>query len=87
MKWKKIWNRLVDCYDKNEIIKRRLLDTEMSIFTRIKKLVENETGQWNGSKLQNRLADYKVASAIYNSFREYEKGLKRQGSFFNFKRK
>ena len=86
--WKKIFYRLVDSYDQDETKRKRLLEAENNVFQNIKKVVENDTGLWSGSQLQNRLADYKVASAIYSSFKTYEtKGLQRRGTFFNFKKK
>ena len=85
--WKKTFYRLVDGYQTVECKRKRLLEAENNIFQNVKKSIEDETGDWTGTKLQNRLADYKIAAAITTSFKTYEKGLKRRGSFFNFKRK
>ena len=85
--WKKLWCRLVDSYQKDETQRKDLLKIEHTIFLNIKGEVEALYGDWEGSAKQNTAADYKVASSIYSSFRNYERGLKRKGSFFQFKRK
>ena len=58
----------------------------MNIFNNIKKEVVEETGPWTGSYKQNMIADVKIASSIYSSFKNYENGMKRNGSFFIFKK-
>lgn len=87
LKWKRLWNRLLDTL---EFGKERedLLAIENKLFTHIKKEIEAETGlPWTGTEEENYTADLKVATTVYLSFKNYEAGLKRQGSFFAFKRK
>ena len=48
--------------------------------------IEKEYGLWDGSKLMNSRADFKIAEDVMNSMHGYEKGKKPYGSFFNFKK-
>ena len=82
--WKRTWNRLIDSYDKPD--RDDLISIEKRIFENIKKEVEEESGDWLGLKSQNSLADFKVASCIFKSFKAYEEGKRRQGSFFTFRK-
>ena len=83
-KWKVIWYRMLDSYEKPD--REDLLGIERRIFENIKEEVEEETGEWLGTKGQNSLADIKVATSIFRSLKAYEDGRKRVGSFFNFKK-
>lgn len=85
MNWKRSWNRLVDGYQKNEEIRRRLQDIEMKTFKNVKAQVIAETGPWEGTSTQNQVADFKISQDIAASFRSYENGMKYKGSFFIFK--
>ena len=76
----------MDSFEDDGERRQELLTIEFAIFQNIKKEVEKETGNWCGSRLQNDKADMKVASSIYASFKNYEDGMKRRGSFFMFKR-
>ena len=79
-----MWNRFLDSFIGDEL--QTLLDIEKSIFENIKIDVENETGHpWTGTKEENSNADLKVAQSLYTSFKNYERGSKYYGSFFNFK--
>ena len=47
--------------------------------------MEAELGPWTGSAEQNRLADYKIAGSVKNSFKNYEKNKKEyEQSYFKF---
>ena len=59
----------------------------MRIFKVAQREIEIESGEWAGSLEQNCLADIKIAKYIYNSLQVYERGFKRYGSFFNFKKR
>ena len=63
---------MVDSLDSEEGNQLREIE-EKSFLEFAKEEVENETGQWVGSKVQNRLADNKISSSIKQSFKNYEK--------------
>ena len=84
-KWKKIFYRFLDTYEKKKKIQNELRRIEFNIFEHIKMDVERKTGRWKGSNEQNKIADEKIASAIRSSFKSYEKwGVRRDGQFFIF---
>ena len=85
-RWRIIWCRFLDTYSRDKEKKDMLLKIESKIFSVIKKDVEAETGTWEGTRRQNRLADMKIAACVYNSFKSYSRGMKYWGEFFNFKR-
>ena len=65
-----------------------LLQIENKLFLSAKKEIEDETGiSWTGTDEENYNADLRVATNVYASFKSYEAGAKRQGSFFQFKRR
>ena len=86
-RWKKIWIRFLDTFSGSEKRKSDLLRIESSIFKHVQKEMEAEFGSWCGSREENSIADSRIAAYIYNSLRSYERGLRRQGSFFNFKKR
>ena len=70
-KFRKIFYRLVDGSDIDENI-QRLRTIEAEVFTVIRE--DKMFGDsWEGSLDQNKMADMKIAGAIRNSFRLYEK--------------
>lgn len=82
-----MWNRLLDSIEDGKE-KEELLRIENKLFLNIKKEVEADTGSsWTGTVEENYNADLKVASSVYISFKSYESGLKRQGQFFQFKKR
>ena len=81
-----MWCRFIDTSSLDKKKRATLLKIESTIFNSLKQELENETGPWEGSREQNRLADMKIATCIYNSFKSYERGRKYYGEFFNFKR-
>ena len=81
-----MWCRFLDSFSTDKEKRKVLLKVESMIFNSVKSQVEDETGKWEGSRKQNRLADKKVATMIYNSFKSYENGLRYYGEFFKFKR-
>lgn len=83
--WKKIWCRYLDTI--SGASKERLLAIEMRIFCNVKKEIEATLGPWSGTARENFMADTKIAQSISSSFKSYEKGMKRHGSFFDFKRR
>ena len=76
----------MDSYQTDETTRKDLLKVEHKQFEHILKDVEKETGPWSGSNIQNYLADVKIANSIYSSFKTYEGGMRREGTFFIFKR-
>ena len=87
LKWKRVWNRLLDTIGDGQE-KEDLLVIENKLFMHSKKEIETETGlPWTGTEEENYTADLKVATSVYTAFKSYEAGMKRQGSFFQFKRK
>ena len=81
-----MWTRFLDTYSRDVDKQKHLFRIESEIFNHVKKEVVDETGEWEGSRKQNRLADIKVATRIYNSFRAYSRGMQYFGEFFTFKR-
>lgn len=75
---------MIDTYSEDD--RESLISIEKKIFQNIKQEVEEETGDWIGSHHQNLLADYKVSESIFKSFKSYEEGKKRVGTFFNFRK-
>ena len=75
---------MLDTYDKPN--REEIMAIEKRIFDHVKPDVEEQTGEWSGSKLQNSIADLEVATSIFKSLKSYEDGKKRVGTFFNFKR-
>ena len=86
-RWKLLWTRFIDSYTGSPKRKEELLRIEKKIFEHVQKEMEEENGSWCGTRKENSIADMKIATHIYNCLRSYERGLKRQGSFFNFKRR
>lgn len=85
-RWKLMWTRFLDTYSRDNEKRSQLLKIETLIFNSVKEEIESDTGVWEGSRRQNRLADIKVATNIYNSFKSYSRGMQYYGEFFNFKR-
>ena len=81
-----MWTRFLDTYSRDKDKQNFLLSLEADLFQNVKKEVEAETGPWEGSRRQNRLADVKIATRIYNSFKSYSRGMQYFGEFFTFKR-
>ena len=82
-----MWNRLLDTLKEGKQ-RETLLEIEKKLFTKVKKEIEAESGMpWTGTNDQNYDADLRVATNVYTSFKSYEAGAKRQGSFFQFKRR
>ena len=76
--------RVVDSLATSEGDQVRSIE-EHSFANIVKDEVEEELGPWTGSKEQNALADYKIASSIKTSFKSYEKNRKSfEESFFKF---
>ena len=53
----------------------------------VKGEVEEQTGVWTGSNVQNKMADEKISKGVKSSFRTYEKNYKDAsfvGKFFHF---
>ena len=51
----------------------------------VKSEVVQILGEWQGSRDQNKLADQKVTNYVKNSFRVYEKNIKKfEKSYFQF---
>ena len=70
-KFRKIFYRLVDGSDIDENI-QRLRTIEAEVFTVIRE--DKSFGDsWEGNLEQHKMADMKIAGAIRNSFRLYEK--------------
>ena len=66
--------------------RHRMLSIEETTFGVVKTDVEKEFGQWKGTLNENKKADGLIASALYNSFKTYEKNRKNyEDSFFIFK--
>ena len=84
--WKKLFYRFLDSYEENQETKERLNSIENEMFQHIKPKVEADLNQkWSGSKVQNSLADLKIADSIKSSFKSYEKqGVRPDGHFFEF---
>ena len=82
--WKRYFYRCVDSLAGNDGDHLREIE-EMSFAQIFKYEVEAELGSWTGSDEQNRLADYKIAGSVKNSFRNYEKTKKGyEQSYFKF---
>lgn len=86
MVWKKLWNRFLDGGTMKDEVRKDLLKIENKIFNNIKPDVEKETHPWTGSQEQNFIADHAVAKAVSKAFETYERGLKRKGTYFTFRR-
>ena len=82
--WQKLFYKKVDTKPGEEGEKLRKIEEKM--FTElVKKEVEEELGDWSGSKEQNDLADNKISMNIKSSFRVYEKTkASHEKSFFKF---
>ena len=82
--WKRYFYRCVDTLAGTD--GDHLREIEEKSFAHIfKKEVEAELGPWTGSAEQNRLADYKIAGSVKNSFKNYEKNKKEyEQSYFKF---
>ena len=82
--WKKLFYRKVDSKPGDEGCKLRKIEEQM--FTEVvKKEVEEELGDWSGSKDQNDLADNKISMNVKSSFRVYEKiRAKHEKCYFKF---
>ena len=83
--FKSLFYRYVDTEgsEEGELLK----EIEMRIFRDVvKPEFESESEDWIGSKIQNKSADWKVASIVRQSFKTYEKGksVEYENSFFNF---
>ena len=85
-RWRIMWSRFLDTYSRDKEKRTQLLTIENELFQNVKKEVEDETGPWEGSRKQNRLADVKIATRVYNSFKSYSRGMQYYGEFFTFKR-
>ena len=79
-----MWCRYLDTYSGR--YREQLLQIEVRLFNNIKTEIQDESGSWEGTRHENFVADLKIAESIYNSFRAYERGMKRHGSFFDFSR-
>lgn len=82
--FRKTFYRLIDGSDLDENV-QRLRTIEAEVFTVIREdKVFGDT--WEGSLVQNKMADMKIAGAIRNSFRLYEKNKQKDIDplYFNF---
>ena len=82
--WQNIFYRNVDGGDGAEGSDIRRIEEKVFI-----EIVKNEVvqilGDWQGRHDQNKLADQKVAYYVKNSFKVYEKNLKKfEKSYFKF---
>ena len=79
-RFKTIFYRLIDGAEDS-----KLRELEENVFIGVKKDLEAELGDWDGSSIMNKKSDMKVASTIRNSFLSYEKNrLTREKSYFTF---
>ena len=65
---------------------KRVLDIENGLFLRVKEDVVKDSGKdWVGDKVQQQMADMKIAFHLKNSFNNYEKSkMSGSKSFFKF---
>ena len=61
--------KFIDGADLQEVVLRRVLEIESSIFRRIKaEVIEDSGREWTGDRIQNKMADLKIALSLKNSF-------------------
>ena len=84
--FRKMFYRALDSLGDEVRCLQRMLAIEEKTFGVVKGDVEKEFGEWTGTLDQNKKADSLIASALYSSFKTYEKNKKSyEDSFFIFK--
>ena len=77
--------KFIDGADLQEVVLKRVLEIESTIFKRIKaEVIEDSGREWTGDRIQNKMADLKIALSLKSSFYNYEKS-KSAGSRSYFK--
>ena len=79
-RWKKMWNRMIDTTNDQQMI-----DIENRVFENVIENIVKIKGEWEGSVDQNRYGDIKIATAIKASLKNYENSRKDyERSYFKF---